>query len=135
MTIIIDTSVLISAFLTPSGVCSQALKKILSDPSFTPVISDYIIDELLRKVNEKFPHKILELQAFLFQFLSGVIIINTPNDEVIAESRMRDPKDRPIIRAAVSNKIDFLLTGDKDFLNSTITEPQIISVSEFLAGF
>ncbi len=135
MTIIIDTSVLISAIITPRGVCAQAIKKILSDPTLTPVITDYIIDELQRKFQEKFPNKILELQAFLFQSLSRIMMIHTPEDEVTTESKMRDIKDRPIIRAAVSNKIDFLLTGDKDFSESTITEPRILSVSEFLAGF
>lgn len=50
-----------------------------------------------------------------------------------SENKIRDPKDRPILRAALSSNADFFLTGDKDFLESSVEDPRIISVAEFLS--
>lgn len=49
-----------------------------------------------------------------------------------AESEIRDPKDRPILRAALNAGADLFLTGDKDFLESSVKDPRIISVHAFL---
>ena len=51
---------------------------------------------------------------------------------MLAESAIRDVKDRPILRAALDAHADLFLTGDKDFLESSVTDPRIIGVSEFL---
>lgn len=48
------------------------------------------------------------------------------------EASIRDPKDRPILRAALNAHADLFLTGDKDFLESSVKDPRIISVTEFL---
>lgn len=48
------------------------------------------------------------------------------------ENLIRDKKDRPILRAALDAGADLFLTGDKDFLESSVTDPRIISVSDFL---
>ena len=52
--------------------------------------------------------------------------------EAADEGKLRDPKDRPILRAALNAHADLFLTGDKDFLESAITDPRIISVAQFL---
>ena len=41
-------------------------------------------------------------------------------------------KDRPILRAALNAGADLFLTGDKDFLESSVKDPRIISVPVFL---
>lgn len=64
------------------------------------------------------------------------IIIDTnasPDEALEAENLIRDVKDRPILRAALSSNADLFLTGDKDFLESSIEDPRIISVADFLA--
>ena len=48
------------------------------------------------------------------------------------ENLIRDKKDRPILRAALDAGADLFLTGDKNFLESSVTDPRIISVSDFL---
>ncbi len=45
---------------------------------------------------------------------------------------IRDDKDRPILRAALDAGADYLITGDKDFLESAVNNPKIISVADFL---
>ncbi len=127
----LDTNILISAALFPSGRAAQAFYKALVPP-YQPIICDYVVDELHRKFREKFPQKLTELEAFLFNALTYMKLVPTPEQAVESENRIRDPKDRPILRAALNAHADLFLTGDKDFLQSAVTDPRIIGVSEFL---
>lgn len=132
MRVMIDTNIFISAALFPKGRASDALKKALTPP-YHPLTCDYVVDELHRKFQEKFPDKITELEAFLYSALPIIHVVNTPTEALEAENLIRDRKDRPILRAALSSNADLFLTGDKDFLEASLDDPQIISVSDFLA--
>ena len=46
---------------------------------------------------------------------------------------IRDDNDRGIMRAAVASKVDVILTGDNDFLESGINSPKIMTAADFLA--
>ena len=131
MKVMLDTNILISAVLNPKGNAAKAFLKALNPP-FEPIVCDYIVNELRRKFGEKFPHRVGELDVFLDQTLSMIKVVSTPEGVHESESKIRDIKDRPILRAALFNHIDCLLTGDKDFLESAVKEPHIVSVTEFL---
>lgn len=131
MKVMIDTNIIISAALFPRGKAAQALYKAMLSP-YEPLLCDYVIDELNRKFREKFPERQMELEAFLFNALIYIRTVPTPEEEVAAEKVIRDPKDRPILRAALSEHADLFLTGDKDFLESSVTDPRIVSVTTFL---
>lgn len=132
MKVMIDTNIFISAALFPNGRASDALKKALMPP-YQPLTCDYVVDELHRKFQEKFPGRMTELEAFLYSSLSIIRVIPIPEEVFEAESLIRDVKDRPILRAALSLKVDLFLTGDKDFLESSVDDPRIISVADFLS--
>lgn len=132
MTVMIDTNIIISAALFPNGRTAQAFFKALHPP-YQPVVCDYVVDELHRKFREKFPNWITELEAFLFNALLYIELVPTPVDTLEIEKKIRDPKDRPILRAALNTGVHLFLTGDKDFLESSVTDPRIISVSDFLS--
>ncbi|MCD8007326.1 MAG: putative toxin-antitoxin system toxin component, PIN family [Oscillospiraceae bacterium] len=131
MKVMLDTNIIISAALFPNGRVASAFYKAVNPP-FQPIICDYVVDELHRKFREKFPERITEMEAFLYNALSFIRLVQTPEEEIDLERKIRDPKDRPILRAALNAHADLFLTGDKDFLESNITDPRIISVSEFL---
>ncbi len=131
MKVMLDTNIIISAALFPNGRVSKAMSKALMPP-FQPVVCDYIIYELHRKFEEKFPHKLNELEGFLSEALNTINVITTPPEKVESEALIRDIKDQPILRAALHANVDLLLTGDKDFLEAEITNPRIIGVAEFL---
>ena len=131
MRVMIDTNIFISAALFPKGRAAEALYKALASP-YQPVVCDDVIDELHRKFQEKFPNRIVELEAFLYSALPAFEVVSTPDDIVETESQIRDPKDRPILRAALNAGADLFLTGDKDFLESSVEDPRIISVPAFL---
>ena len=123
MKIMLDTNILISAALFPNGQAAKAFYKALIPP-FEPVVCEYIIDEVHRKFRQKFPERTTELEPFLFNALSCISLIPLPETEMEAENHIRDVKDRPILRAAIAGNVDYLLTGDKDFLESDITFPK-----------
>lgn len=131
MKVMIDTNIIISAALNPRGTAAQAFIKALTPP-FQPVVCDYIVDELHRKFREKFPKRLIELEAFLFNALRIIRIVPTPDEEQTSEQKIRDIKDRPILRAALQSNVTYLLTGDRDFLEAEISDPRIISANDFL---
>ena len=131
MKVMIDTNIFISAALFPNGRAAEALLKALIPP-YQPITCDYVVNELHRKFQEKFPHRMMELEAFLYTALSVIQVVPTPTELQDAEQKIRDPKDRPILRAALASNADLFLTGDKDFLESPVKDPRIISVVSFL---
>lgn len=130
MRVFVDTNILISAALFPGSVPDLAYTKAVSAPN-EAIISDQVVDELRRIFNRKFPHRMAELDAFIASMSSAVEIVTAPEEEGSSEGAIRDPKDRPILRAAISAGADVLLTGDKDFLESGLRNPRIMTASEF----
>ena len=131
MRILIDTNILISAALNSHGTPYKAYLKAVTYPN-KGLICDQNIEELWRIFNRKFPTKISMLEKFLAYSLSVIEVATTPEMEEDAEKLIRDVKDRPILRAALNAKADVLLTGDKDFLESGVTDPKIMTAAEFL---
>ena len=131
MKVFIDTNILFSAALFPDGTTAKALYEAVSYPN-RGMVTDYVIDELRRIVNRKAPQKIGVLEQFLSYALLVLDIIPTPEESVTDEMKVRDEKDRPILRAAMAEHVDVILTGDRDLLESGITNPKILSAAEFL---
>lgn len=133
MRVLIDTNILISAALFPQSVPAQAYIKSVTPPH-DAVVCDYSMDELRRVYNRKFFHRLQDFERFISTLMLSVKIVSTPpqEEQVCEESAIRDVKDRPILRAAIAGKVDALLTGDKDFLDSGVTHPQILTAAEFL---
>jgi putative PIN family toxin of toxin-antitoxin system len=133
MKCLIDTNVLVSAALFPDSVPAQAYMK-SAVPPYKAVVCDYSMDELRRVFNEKFPHRIQDYERFVAALLFSVEIISTPSDEEREESekQLRDIDDRPILRAAIAAKVDVLISGDKDFLESGVPSPKIMNAADFL---
>lgn len=69
---------------------------------------------------------------FLSVALLTLELVPVPENEFTIEVQIRDTKDRPILRAAIAAKADILLTGDKDFLESGVEKPAIMTPAEFL---
>ena len=132
MRILVDTNILISAALNPNGTPYKAFLKAVTYPN-KGIICDQNIEELRRIFNRKFPQKISLLEHFLSIALMAMEVVSTPNEEIEEESYIRDVADRPILRAALNTKADILLTGDKDFLESGVTNPKIMTAAEFIA--
>ena len=132
MRVLVDTNILISAALSSNGTPYKAFLKAVTYPN-KGIICDQNIEELRRIFNRKFPQKIPLLEHFLSIALLAMEVVPTPVEEAEEESHIRDVADRPILRAALNAKVDVLLTGDKDFLESGVLNPRIMTAAEFIA--
>lgn len=132
MRVLIDTNVLISAALSANGVPYQAYVKAVTYPNHG-LICEQNVDEMKRIFNKKFLNRLAALDRFLSVALLTMELVPIPTDEDIAELQIRDVKDRPILRAAMKAGADVLLTGDKDFLESGLEKPVIMTPAEFVA--
>ncbi len=131
MRCLLDTNILISAGLFPESIPAAALKRAILPPN-TAMVCDYSLDEMHRVISKKFPNKVEVLESFLYRLLFTVELVVTPSETSDAEEGIRDIKDRPILRAALGANADVLISGDKDFLESKIIHPRIMSSAEFL---
>lgn len=131
MRVLIDTNILISAALSSQGIPFRAFVKAVTYPNHG-LICDQNIDEMRRIFNRKFPKKIEALEKFLSLALMTLEIVSTPVEEYDTEAQIRDVNDRPILRAAIYAKADVLLTGDKDFLESGVKNPRIVTATDFV---
>lgn len=131
MRVLIDTNVLISAALNANGVPFRAYVKAASYPNHG-LICEQNVDEMKRIFNKKFPNHLASLDKFLSVALLTLELVPIPTEENISETQIRDVNDRPILRAAIKSKADILLTGDKDFLESGVKNPMIMTPAEFL---
>ncbi len=110
MNIVIDTNVILSAFLT-EGLSHKVFLSCIGKHKL--YISEWILFEVKDKLDKKFSipkPKILNL----LNFLKKACYLIEPKGEVIKGSR--DVKDNPILLLADNINADLIITGDKDLL-------------------
>jgi len=132
MRIMLDTNVLVSAFVFRGGIVAKLID-ILTD-YHSIVLSSYVLRELKEVIKEKFPEKQTELDTFLtnlpFEFSY------TP-DKLDKEKypSLRDSNDLPVLASAIMEDVDILVTGDKDFFDLDLEHPLILTPAQFVAIF
>ena len=123
----LDSSVLIAAHISRAGVCAELLEDVLLHHDL--VISDFILEELARKLIEKFnfPKRDADLVG---AFLRRVSIVVQPVD--LPSDLCRDPTDVPVIGTAVAGECGLLISVDRDLLDmQTIQAIPIIRPGEY----
>jgi putative PIN family toxin of toxin-antitoxin system len=133
MRVLIDTNILISAALWPASVPARAYQKATSEP-YSAFVSSYTISELKNVFTRKFPAKLKVLDTFVNSLRNTVEIVQVsePDENSRSTHRLRDAKDEPILQAALDARVEFLITGDKDFLDACLDAPQVITAADFL---
>lgn len=74
------------------------------------------------------------LQQGLAHALLVLEFVSVPEEKDDIEERVRDKDDRPILRAAIQAQADVLLTGGKDFLESGVKRPMIVTPSKLICA-
>ncbi len=131
MRIMIDTNVLISALLFPSEKMNELIKVITVN--HTMILSSFVIDELYKVIERKFPTKI-QVMEDLFSRMSYELVY-TPKTIKNQLIEIRDKSDYPVIHTAIVEGVDILITGDKDFQGLEIERPEILTPNEFLEKY
>ncbi len=132
MKVVVDTNVLVSAILSPSGPPAQILDLILSRRIIL-LISHAILSEYSEVLNRKeFSFDIKLVSAFLH-------ILMTYAEKVTASAcsiHLPDPDDEPFLACAISGNADFLITGNKKHFPEASCHPiKPVSPAEFLADW
>ncbi|MCD7762911.1 MAG: putative toxin-antitoxin system toxin component, PIN family [Lachnospiraceae bacterium] len=130
MKILLDTNVLISAFVF-GGKAGELLSK-LFDSEHELYITQYIDQEFKEKLYLKWPDK-AEKAYLLFHKMAFHFCDST--DQILGE--LRDRKDVPVLSDAIYHGIDLILSGDKDFLEADLQHPMVYSpkmMYDFLQG-
>jgi predicted nucleic acid-binding protein len=128
----IDTNVLISAFVLSSSYLSQMIESITEHHAI--VLPTYVVDELKRVTRRKFPAKYDLLEAFLREL--PFELVYTP--EKIDKSKypgIRDAKDLPILVSAIVEDVDVLISGDADFAPLEMKHPEILTPKSFVERY
>jgi putative PIN family toxin of toxin-antitoxin system len=125
----IDTNVLISAFVLSSAYLSRMIDDI--SEHHVIVLPTYVVDELKRVAKRKFPAKYDLLEPFLREL--PFELVYTP--EKIDKSRypdIRDAKDLPVLVSAIIEDVDVLISGDADFAPLEMERPEILTPKDFV---
>lgn len=125
----LDTNVLISALLFPSPQMDALMRCIFTEHEL--LLSSYVVRELEDVVCRRFPTKGQAINRFLQSI--DFVLVDTP--AVIAGDSfgVRDPKDYPVLYAALIGNADVLITGDRDFGEVGLMRPRILTPAQFLA--
>ncbi len=130
---VLDTNVLASGTVTASNPPGQILDRWL-DGQFELVVSEHIIKELENTLNKPYFRKHLSLNtAVAFTEL-------LKNEATVAPITIKvkgvatHPEDDLVMAAAVSGKVDYLVTGDGPLLRkaSNYKGVKLISPNDFL---
>lgn len=132
MRVMLDTNIFVSMIFFPSTQTRELAKR-LTD-SHQIIVCDYVVEELRIVTDRKFSGKRNDIDRFFFEL--PFELVYTPkmvdSDDL---PEIRDPKDSPILAAAVMEDIDVFVTGDKDFLVLDIDMPEIVTMADFLKRY
>ena len=110
MRVFLDTNVLASAFAT-RGLCADVLREVLANEDL--LVSEVVLEELLDVLTDKFG-----LPARSAAEAVAIVRIDSTIAEPLTrvKAKVPDPDDEPILSAALSQKADVFVTGDKALL-------------------
>jgi putative PIN family toxin of toxin-antitoxin system len=125
MRVMTDTNILFSALLFPESRPAKVLAHVTEQQNL--ILCDYIIDELRSVVSRKRPDLLPDIDLFIEKL--PYELVSAPGQ---ANKLISDPKDHPILNAAIIADVDIIISGDKHFLVLKMKHPKTMSVSEFL---
>ena len=131
MRVLVDSNVLFSAIYAKGSIPHQAFIKAVEPPNYC-LICEQSFKELRQAYSLKFPDKVDALEQFISFALSSVEVVPVPESKHPDEVRIRDADDRPILRSAINAEADILITGDRDFLDSSVVTPRIMTPAQFV---
>lgn len=109
MRIVLDTNVLVSAFLKPASDAARVLRLVLQR-DLEIVLNDHILAEYIEVLSR--PRFGLD-QRKVREVLDYLRSVGTVAPAVAASFRLPDPDDEPFLEAAVGGRAQFLVTGNK----------------------
>ena len=91
------------------------------------MLCDHIISELADVISRKRPDLIADMDVLLAQLPYETVI--APRDP---SKLIDDPKDAPILNAAIQYEIDIIISGDNHFLSLDLERPRVMKPARFM---
>lgn len=111
MIIVLDTNILIAAFISPNGICHEVFELCIRNHSL--VSSEFILSEVKEKLKLKFNFREKDIDDIIgFLHLKFKIVKIKGNKIKVC----RDKDDNNILETAVVANAKIIITGDKDLL-------------------
>lgn len=108
MRLVVDTNILVSALLTPSGIPARLVERVQAG-SHAVLFDARILDEYHRVLNRpEFPFSPGAVAALLSAVEFSGLGIDAPPLEI----RLPDPDDLPFLEVAAAGRADALVTGN-----------------------
>ena len=131
MKVMLDTNILVSAFVFKSKKMNKLIYKLSTEHEI--VICSYTIEELKELLDTKFKVTQKDLDEFLKDF--PFILVYSPTTLENKLFKIRDKYDYIILHTAIIEDVDVFITGDKDFNDIDIDKPEIMNATEFLEKY
>ena len=131
MRVMLDTNILVSAFVFKSEKMNQLIYKLSNE--HTIIICSYVINELEELMKTKFNVEFNRLDDFLKEF--PFELVYSPSNISEKLFNIRDENDYIILHTAIVENVDVFITGDKDFYDVNVDNPEIMSTTEFLEKY
>jgi len=118
MRIVIDTNVVVSSFLSPTGGPARIFE-LLNQEAFELLLSEAILEEWKAALNYPKIQKLHQLnEAEIAEIIAGFRLIGTlVEPAIIPPVVINDPDDDKFIECAVAGGAEYIISGDKH-LNS-----------------
>ncbi len=127
MNIVLDTNVLIAAFISPHGICHEVFEICIY--SHTLFTSNFILTELRNKLKSKFNYSHEEIEEVIELLVSKLKVAEIKGTKI---NICRDKDDNKILATAIEVKAEVIISGDKDLLVlKKYKEVNILSPREF----
>ncbi len=111
--VFLDSSVIVAGLASASGGSHKVLA-LAELGIITPCISADVESEVLRNVAKKLPKAVVHFERLLQEL--SFTVIETSEQEIERAKAIINEHDAPIIAAAISGGVDWLLSLDKHFL-------------------
>ena len=131
MKVMLDTNILVSAFVFKSKKMNELIYKLSTEHEI--VVCSYTIEELKELIDIKFKVTQKDLDEFLKDF--PFILVYSPTTVENKLFEIRDKDDYIILHTAIIEDVDVFITGDKDFNDIDIDKPEIMNATEFLEKY
>lgn len=111
MRVVLDSSVLVAAFITRAGVCAELFETVLTTHQL--VVSDFILGEVRRKLSGRFRFPMPLVDQLIQQVSSAA---ETVEPAAVSPEVCRDPDDLAVIGTAIGGRAALLVSVDRDIL-------------------
>jgi putative PIN family toxin of toxin-antitoxin system len=127
---VLDSSVIVSAFLSGTGASAEILRLWRQDKAFQVILSDPILAEVIRVLLE---HSIAD--SIVEDFVAALHLLALMTDNLYVVRRVeQDPSDDVFLAAALEGQADYIVTLDRHLLSlKQYHGVQIVRPTQFLS--